>query len=121
VAEVDLVAEYADVLQIGTRNMHNFNLLAAAGRTHKPILLKRGWSATLNEFLLAAEYILSAGNGKVILCERGIRTYEGYPKLRSYGGLVWFLVAPRPIFVKCFDYIGCLCPPISAHRGERGA
>lgn len=76
--QVDLVAEYADVLQIGTRNMHNFNLLVAAGRTKKPILLKRGWSATLAEFLLAAEYIMNEGNPNVILCERGIRTHETY-------------------------------------------
>lgn len=76
--QVDLVAEYADVLQIGTRNMHNFNLLMAAGATRKPVMLKRGWSATLNEFLLAAEYIMSAGNTNVILCERGIRTHETY-------------------------------------------
>jgi len=73
-----LVAKYADVLQIGTRNMHNFNLLTACGKTDKPILLKRGWSATLNEFLLAAEYIIQGGNDKVILCERGIRTTEDY-------------------------------------------
>ncbi len=76
--QVELVAEYADVLQIGTRNMHNFNLLVAAGRTKKPVLLKRGWSASLNEFLLAAEYILNEGNTNVILCERGIRTHETY-------------------------------------------
>lgn len=76
--QVDLVAEYADVLQIGTRNMHNFNLLVAAGRTKKPVLLKRGWSATLNEFLLAAEYVMNEGNNLVILCERGIRTHETY-------------------------------------------
>ncbi len=76
--QVELVAQYADVLQIGTRNMHNFNLLVAAGRTNKPILLKRGWSATLDEFLLAAEYIINEGNKNVILCERGIRTHEDY-------------------------------------------
>jgi 3-deoxy-7-phosphoheptulonate synthase len=76
--QVDLVAAYADVLQIGTRNMHNFNLLVAAGRTKKPVLLKRGWSASLNEFLLAAEYIINEGNTNVILCERGIRTHETY-------------------------------------------
>lgn len=76
--QVDLVAEYADVLQIGTRNMHNFNLLVAAGKTRKPVMLKRGWSATLNEFLLAAEYIMNEGNNNVILCERGIRTHETY-------------------------------------------
>lgn len=78
VDQVDLVAEYADVLQIGTRNMHNFNLLVAAGRTKKPVMLKRGWSATLNEFLLAAEYVINEGNTNVILCERGIRTHETY-------------------------------------------
>jgi 3-deoxy-7-phosphoheptulonate synthase len=76
--QVLLVAKYADVLQVGTRNMHNFNLLTACGKTDKPILLKRGWSATLNEFLLAAEYIIQSGNDKVILCERGIRTTEEY-------------------------------------------
>ena len=76
--QVDLVARYADVLQVGTRNMHNFNLLLACGRAQKPVLLKRGWSATLDEFLLAAEYIIQAGNPRVILCERGIRTHETY-------------------------------------------
>lgn len=76
--QVLLVSKYADVLQIGTRNMHNFNLLSAVGKAAKPVLLKRGWSATLNEFLLAAEYIIQAGNPDVILCERGIRTTEDY-------------------------------------------
>lgn len=76
--QVLLVAKYADVLQIGTRNMHNFNLLTAVGRTDKAVLLKRGWSSTLNEFLLAAEYIIQGGNPNVVLCERGIRTYEDY-------------------------------------------
>ena len=76
--QVDMVADYADALQIGTRNMHNFNLLLACGKTQKPVVLKRGWSATLNEFLLAAEYIIQAGNPNVILCERGIRTSEEY-------------------------------------------
>jgi len=70
------VAEVADVLQIGTRNMQNFALLSEVGGTGKPILLKRGMSATLEDFLLAAEYVLSRGNGAVILCERGIRTFE---------------------------------------------
>jgi 3-deoxy-7-phosphoheptulonate synthase len=74
--QVLTVARYADVLQIGTRNMHNFNLLQAAGKAGKPVLLKRGWSATLEEFLLAAEYIIDAGSPEVILCERGIRTHE---------------------------------------------
>ena len=76
--EVDLVAKYADVLQIGARNMHNFNLLVAVARAGKPVLLKRGWSATFDEFLLAAEYIMNEGNRQVILCERGIRTHETY-------------------------------------------
>ncbi|GJM24851.1 MAG: 3-deoxy-7-phosphoheptulonate synthase [Phycisphaerae bacterium] len=76
--QMELVAEYSDVLQIGTRNMHNFNLLQAAGKTGKPVMLKRGWSASLKEFLLAAEYIINEGNQNVILCERGIRTHEQY-------------------------------------------
>ncbi len=76
IEQVSIVSRYADVLQIGTRNMHNFNLLQAVGAANKPVLLKRGWSATLEEFLLAAEYIIDAGNPNVILCERGIRTSE---------------------------------------------
>ncbi len=74
--EVPVVAKYADILQIGARNMQNFALLRAAGRSGKPILLKRGGGATLEEWLLAAEYILADGNENVILCERGIRTFE---------------------------------------------
>ncbi len=73
--EVELVAKYADVLQIGARNMQNFSLLKEVGRTNKPVLLKRGLSATYKEFLMAAEYIMSEGNYQVILCERGIRTF----------------------------------------------
>lgn len=73
---VPLVARYADVLQIGARNMQNFALLHAAGESQHPVLLKRGISATIEEFLMAAEYILSHGNRRVILCERGIRTFE---------------------------------------------
>jgi 3-deoxy-7-phosphoheptulonate synthase len=76
--QVELVADYADVLQIGARNMQNFNLLNAVGEQKKAVLLKRGMSATLEEFLLAAEYIMSKGNTQVMLCERGIRTYEDY-------------------------------------------
>ncbi len=78
VTQVDMVAQYADVLQIGARNMQNFMLLKAVGQQDKPVLLKRGMSATLEEFLLAAEYIINAGNANVILCERGIRTFEDY-------------------------------------------
>jgi len=73
---VGLVAEYADLLQVGARNMQNFDLLRELGKIRKPILLKRGMSATVEEFLAAAEYILAEGNDQVILCERGIRTYE---------------------------------------------
>jgi 3-deoxy-7-phosphoheptulonate synthase len=78
VDQVELVARYADVLQVGARNMQNFNLLNAVGEQSKPVLLKRGLSATLEEFLLAAEYIMAKGNSNVMLCERGIRTYEDY-------------------------------------------
>ena len=74
--DVDLVAQYADILQIGTRNMQNFSLLKKVGKTKKPVMLKRGMSATIEEFLLSAEYIVSNGNPRVILCERGIRTFE---------------------------------------------
>lgn len=74
--QVPLVAVYADVLQIGARNMQNYALLHAAGESQKPVLLKRGMSATIEELLMAAEYILSHGNRRVILCERGIRTFE---------------------------------------------
>lgn len=76
--QVELVRQYADVLQVGSRNMHNTQLLAAVGEQDKPVLLKRGWGATLKEFLLAAEYVMVHGNRNVILCERGIRTYETY-------------------------------------------
>jgi len=71
-----LVCKYADIIQIGTRNMQNFRLLTEVGNTEKPIILKRGMSATIKEFLMSAEYILAQGNDKVILCERGIRTFE---------------------------------------------
>lgn len=77
---VDLVCQYADVLQIGARNMQNYHLLQAVGETRKPVLLKRGPSATIEEFLLAAEYILDQGNSQVILCERGIRTFETHTR-----------------------------------------
>ena len=77
---LDLVEEYADVIQIGARNMQNFSLLKRAGRAKKPILLKRGMSATLDEFLMAAEYVLSEGNYNVILCERGVRTFSDFSR-----------------------------------------
>jgi 3-deoxy-7-phosphoheptulonate synthase len=75
-AQAELVAEYADCIQLGARNMQNYSLLKAVGRLRKPVLLKRGLSATITEFLLSAEYILSEGNTQVILCERGIRSYD---------------------------------------------
>jgi 3-deoxy-7-phosphoheptulonate synthase len=74
--QLDLVARHADCMQIGARNMQNFDLLKEAGRCGMPVLLKRGMSATLEEFLAAAEYVVMEGNGQVILCERGIRTFE---------------------------------------------
>ena len=77
---LDLVEEYADVIQIGARNMQNFSLLKRAGRAKKPVLLKRGMSATLDEFLMAAEYVLSEGNYNVILCERGVRTFSDFSR-----------------------------------------
>ncbi len=75
-AELQIVAEFADVIQIGARNMHNFSLLKKVGAQDKPILLKRGMAATIEDWLMAAEYILAAGNPNVILCERGIRTFD---------------------------------------------
>jgi 3-deoxy-7-phosphoheptulonate synthase len=77
---LDLVEKYADVIQIGARNMQNFSLLKRAGRAKKPVLLKRGMSATLDEFLMAAEYILSEGNYNVMLCERGVRTFSDFSR-----------------------------------------
>jgi len=79
-SEVDLVAEYADILQVGARNMQNFNLLKRLGKTQRPVMLKRGMSSTIKEFLLSAEYIVTSGNPNVFLCERGIRTFETYTR-----------------------------------------
>jgi len=78
--QIPLVAEYSDILQVGARNMQNYNLLRELGKLRKPILLKRGISATIEELLLSAEYILAGGNYDVILCERGIRTFETYTR-----------------------------------------
>ena len=80
VESLDLVERYADVIQIGARNMQNFSLLKHAGRSHRPVLLKRGISATLDELLMAAEYVLAEGNYNVILCERGIRTFADHTR-----------------------------------------
>jgi len=79
-SQVEIVARYADIIQIGARNMQNFVLLREVGRAEKPILLKRGFSATIKEFLMAAEYIMSEGNERVILCERGIRTFSDFTR-----------------------------------------
>ncbi|QDT66945.1 3-deoxy-7-phosphoheptulonate synthase [Calycomorphotria hydatis] len=78
--DVDLLCRYADVLQIGARNMQNYTLLEAVGETNTPVLLKRGPAASIDEFLLAAEYILNKGNQQVVLCERGIRTFESHTR-----------------------------------------
>jgi 3-deoxy-7-phosphoheptulonate synthase len=78
--DIDLVLNYADMLQIGSRNMYNYSLLKEVGRLKTPVLLKRGMSATLSEWLYAAEYILSNGNENVVMCERGIRTFETYTR-----------------------------------------
>ncbi|PSF37117.1 3-deoxy-7-phosphoheptulonate synthase [Aphanothece hegewaldii CCALA 016] len=78
--DIHIVANHADMLQVGSRNMQNFNLLKALGQVNKPILLKRGLAATLEEFVFAAEYILSHGNPNVVLCERGIRSFDTYTR-----------------------------------------
>ena len=80
VSQLDLFQKYVDILQVGARNMQNFNLLRELGKTNKPIILKRGFSATYEEWLMSAEYIMSGGNNQVILCERGIRTFEKYTR-----------------------------------------
>ena len=78
--QIEMMMRYVDCLQVGARNMQNFDLLKELGKVRKPVLLKRGLSATIEEWLLAAEYILAGGNGQVILCERGIRTFESYTR-----------------------------------------
>lgn len=75
-SQIDLIGKYTDIFQVGARNMHNYPLLKELGKSDKPIMLKRGWSATIDELLMSAEYILAGGNMRVILCERGIRTFE---------------------------------------------
>lgn len=85
---IDLVARYTDIIQIGSRNMQNTPLLKAAGRQGKPIILKRGMAATLDEWLLAAEYILSQGNDQVILCERGVRTFSDHSRFTLDLGII---------------------------------
>jgi 3-deoxy-7-phosphoheptulonate synthase len=79
-SQVEVVARHADILQVGTRNMQNYSLLQAVGKAGRPVMLKRGYGATIEEWLMAAEYIVSSGNPQVILCERGIRTFETYTR-----------------------------------------
>jgi 3-deoxy-7-phosphoheptulonate synthase len=78
--DTEIVERYSDIIQIGTRNMQNFSLLKEVGKTRKPVMLKRGLSATIKEFLMSAEYIMAEGNHQVIFCERGIRTFETYTR-----------------------------------------
>jgi 3-deoxy-7-phosphoheptulonate synthase len=80
ISQIDLMDRYVDIFQVGARNMQNFTLLRELGRGRKPVLLKRGISATIEEWLLSAEYVLAGGNMNVILCERGIRTFESYTR-----------------------------------------
>lgn len=80
ISQIETVAAYADMLQIGSRNMQNFDLLKALGRVNQPVLLKRGLAATIEEFVMAAEYIVSSGNPNVVLCERGIRSFDPYTR-----------------------------------------
>ena len=80
VSQIELVADYADILQVGARNMQNYTLLRELGKARTPVLLKRGIAATIEEWLLSAEYVLAGGNTDVILCERGIRTFESYTR-----------------------------------------
>ncbi len=80
IAQIEVVAAYADMLQVGSRNMQNFDLLKALGQVSKPVLLKRGLAATIEEFVMAAEYIMSHGNSQVVLCERGIRSFDNYTR-----------------------------------------
>lgn len=104
--DVELVAEYADILQVGTRNMQNFNLLKELGTINKPVMLKRGMSAKINEFLMSAEYILSYGNKDVILCPRGIRTFEDITRNTLDVGAV-------PV-LKSLSHLPVLCDPSHA-------
>ena len=101
VSQLPLMLEYVDVLQIGARNMHNFSLLREVAKTDRPVLLKRGFGATLDEWLLAAEYLLDGGNERVILCERGIRSFDS--TLRNtldLAGMAWVKERSRlPVFV----------------------
>ena len=123
--EVKIVSEYADVVQIGTRNAQNYRLLETCGEVRVPILLKRGYSNTLEEFLMAAEYILSGGNEQVILCERGIRTFETYVRYTLPIGAVPALksLTHLPVIVDPSHAAGCaeLVPSLSFASVAAGA
>src|SRR3954470_16771980 len=123
--QVDIVAEYADILQIGTRNMQNYSLLTAVGRIARPVMLKRGYGATIEEWLMAAEYIVSSGNPNVILCERGIRTFETYTRNTLDLGAVPLLhhLTHLPVIVDPSHATGkrWLVPPLAVGGGAVGA
>lgn len=106
VRDVERVCEFADVLQIGTRNMQNYSLLREVGKSRKPVLLKRGMSSTIVEFLMAAEYIMSEGNQQVILCPRGIRTFEDITRNTLDAGTV-------PV-IKDLSHLPVICDPSHA-------
>lgn len=106
IRETDLVSKYADIIQIGARNMQNFDLLKEVGRLKKPVLLKRGMSNTIKEFLMSAEYILSEGNFNVILCERGIRTFEDATRFTLD-------ISAVPV-VKSLSHLPCIVDPSHA-------
>jgi len=106
VRDTDLISRYADIIQVGARNMQNFNLLRELGRSRKPVLLKRGMSSTIKEFLMSAEYILAGGNFKVILCERGIRTFEDATRFT-------FDVAAVPV-IKSLSHLPIIVDPSHA-------
>ena len=123
--EVAMIAEYADVVQIGTRNAQNYRLLEACGEARVPILLKRGFSNTLEEFLMSAEYILAGGNEQVILCERGIRTFETHVRYTLPIGAVpaLKLASHLPVIVDPSHAAGCarLVPSLSFASVAAGA
>ncbi len=123
--DVELVAQYADVLQIGARNMQNYRLLEAVGKAGKPALLKRGPSATIEELLLAAEYILDAGSQQVMLCERGIRTFEAHTRFTLPLATVPYLHAKThlPVVIDPSHGTGhsYLVPPMAAAAVAAGA
>jgi len=123
--EVELVAEYADVVQIGSRNAQNYRLLETCGKARVPILLKRGFCNTLEEFLMSAEYILSGGNDQVILCERGIRAYETHVRYTLSVGVIPALKSTShlPVIVDPSHAAGCasLVPSMAYASTAAGA